>query len=279
MTHILPGLRPPPRSGKRVASERASRRNFYCVSALFFAASAAVTIVWCASMSTMGEMKMPGGWTMSMLWMRMPGQSWPGAAASFLGMWVAMMASMMLPSLTPMLWRYRVDVATINETRLARLTALISLGYFFVWVVLGMAVFAVGATLAALEMKLPVVARAVPMSVGGVVIFAGTLQFTTWKAHQLALCRMAPMCGRTFSADSAAWRHGLRLGLRCSGCCAGLTAALLVVGVMNLPAMTVVTAAITLERLAPAGERIARAIGVVILGIGVFLIAHACWQG
>jgi len=31
---------------------------------------------------------MPGGWTMSMAWVRMPGQSWPVAAASFLGMWV-----------------------------------------------------------------------------------------------------------------------------------------------------------------------------------------------
>jgi hypothetical protein len=38
----------------------------------------------------MGEMPMPGGWTMSMAWMRMPrqtsGQTWPGVAASFLGM-------------------------------------------------------------------------------------------------------------------------------------------------------------------------------------------------
>ena len=58
-------------------------------------------------MSAMGEMPMPGGWTMSMAWMRMPGQTWPGAAASFLGMWVVMMVAMMLPSLVPMLWRYR----------------------------------------------------------------------------------------------------------------------------------------------------------------------------
>ena len=35
--------------------------------------SAATTIVWCASMSAMGGMPMPGGWTMSMAWMRMPG--------------------------------------------------------------------------------------------------------------------------------------------------------------------------------------------------------------
>ena len=68
-----------------MASERAFQRAFFGVSALLFAASAAVTIVWCASMSAMGEMPMPGGWTMSMAWMRMPGQTWPSAAASFLG--------------------------------------------------------------------------------------------------------------------------------------------------------------------------------------------------
>ena len=62
-----------------------SQRAFFGVAALLFAASAAVTVVWCASMSGMGGMLMPGGWTMSMVWMRMPGQTWPGAAASFLG--------------------------------------------------------------------------------------------------------------------------------------------------------------------------------------------------
>src|SRR5476651_2625981 len=86
-----------------MVSERVSQRAFFGVSALLFAASATATIVWRASMSPMGEMPMPGGWTMSMAWMRMPGQTWPGAAASFLGMWVVMMAAMMLPSLAPML--------------------------------------------------------------------------------------------------------------------------------------------------------------------------------
>jgi hypothetical protein len=44
---------------------------------------------------------------------------------------------------------------------------------------------------------------------------------------------------------------------------------------MDLRAMAVVTAAITIERLAPAGERVARAIGVVAVGAGLFLIARA----
>ena len=55
-----------------------SERAFFGVSALLFAASAAATVVWCASMSATGGMPMPGGWTMSMAWMRMPGQTWTG---------------------------------------------------------------------------------------------------------------------------------------------------------------------------------------------------------
>jgi predicted metal-binding membrane protein len=263
-----------------MVSDRASERALFGVSALLFAASAAVTILWCASMSAMGEMPMPGGWTMAMAWMRMPGQTWPGIAASFLGMWVVMMVAMMLPSLVPMLRRYREAVGRTGETRLGRLTALVGVGYFFVWTVFGMAAFPLGAMLAAVEMQEPDLAGAVPIAVGMVVLIAGALQFTAWKAHHLAYCREAPGCSHTLPADAGtAWRHGLRLGLHCSSCCAGLMVILLVTGVMDLRAMAVVAAAITVERLAPAGEPVARAIGAVAVGVGLFLIAQAAGLG
>jgi predicted metal-binding membrane protein len=253
---------------------------FFSASALLFAASAAVTIVWCASMSAMGGMPMPGGWTMSMAWMRMPGQTWPGAAASFLGMWVVMMVAMMLPSLVPMLWRYREAVGGAGQARLGGLTALVGVGYFFVWTVFGMAAFPVGVVLAAIEMEQPAVARAVPLLIGVVVLIAGALQLTAWKARQLACCREEPGPGGTLPADAGtAWRHGLRLGLQCSRCCAGLTVILLVMGVMDLRAMAVVGAAITAERLAPAGERVARAVGAVVMGGGLLLVARASGLG
>jgi predicted metal-binding membrane protein len=86
------------RTLERTFSERTSERAFLGVSALLFAASAAVTIVWCASMSAMGGMPMPGGWTMSMAWMRMPGRR-GRRRGDVLGMWVVMMVAMMLPSL------------------------------------------------------------------------------------------------------------------------------------------------------------------------------------
>jgi predicted metal-binding membrane protein len=246
---------------------------FLGVSALLFVASAAATVGWCASMSAMGGMPMPGGWTMSMAWMQMPGQTWPGFAASFLGTWVVMMLAMMLPSLAPMLWRYRVTVGRIRATRLGWLTALVGGGYFFVWTLFGMAAFPLGVTLTTLVMQQPALARAIPIAVGVVVLIAGAYQLSTWKARELASCRAEP--GMLPADPGTAWRHGLRLGLHCSRCCVGLMAILLVIGVMDLRAMAAVAAAITIERLAPAAERVARATGVVVVCAGLFLIGNA----
>jgi predicted metal-binding membrane protein len=265
---------------RQMGPERTSERVFFGVSALLFLASAALTIVWCASMSAMDGMPMPGGWTMSMVWMRMSAQTWPGAAVSFIGMWVVMMLAMMLPSLVPMLWRYREAVDRTGKPRLGPLTVVVGVGYFFVWTVFGLVAYPLGVLLATIEMQQLSLARAVPIAVGVVVLIGGALQFGAWKARQLACCRELPERGRTLAADArTAWRHGLRLGLHCSQCCFGLMAILLVVGVMDLRAMAVVTAAITVERVAPAGERIARAIGIVVVGAGLFLIARAAGLG
>jgi predicted metal-binding membrane protein len=195
-------------------------------------------------------------------------------------MWIVMMLAMMLPSLVPMLWRYRLAVDRAGGSRLAGLTALVGMGYFAVWTGLGLAAFPLGAALAAIEMREPALARAVPIAVGVVVVLAGALQLTAWKTRQLACCRVVPGRSRTLPVDAGtAWRHGVRLGLRCSRCCAGPMAILLVMGVMDLRAMAVVALAITLERLAPAGARVARATGAVAIGAGWVLIARAIGLG
>jgi predicted metal-binding membrane protein len=243
------------------------------VSALLFAMSGALTVAWCGSMASMAGMPMPGDWTMSMAWMRMSGQSWSAAAASFLGMWIVMMVAMMMPSLVPMLGRYRRGVA--GRGRLGALTVLVGSGYFFVWTLFGVLVFPLGVALATIAMAMPALARAVPVAIGFVVVLAGVLQFTAWKARHLACCRGASGRGCVISADfHTAWKYGVRLGIHCTYCCAGLTAVLLVVGVMDLRAMAVVGGAITLERLAPAGYRVAKVVGVVVVGAGLYLIAR-----
>jgi predicted metal-binding membrane protein len=73
----------------------------------------------------------------------------------------------------------------------------------------------------------------------------------------------------------SSWRYGVGLGFHCTQCCAGLTAALLVTGIMNVPGMLAATAAITLERLAPADRRVPQLIGTVLLGAGLCLIGRA----
>src|SRR5690349_14583747 len=133
-------------------------RTSHGFAALPIIGSAAVTIAWCGSMADMDGMPMPGGWTMSMAWMRMPGQTWTGAAASFLGMWVVMMIAMMLPPLLPMLQRYRGAVGRTGAP-LARLTALAAAGYFLVWTVFGMVAFLLGDALAIVEMQQPALSR------------------------------------------------------------------------------------------------------------------------
>jgi len=176
--------------------------------------------------------------------------------------------------LVPMLWRYRRTVGTAGATRLGRLTAVVSLGYFSIWAAFGLLVFPLGAALAEVAMRLPAVARLAPRAAGLTVVTAGLLQFTAWKARQLDRCRETPGGGAMLRADAAtAWRYGTRLGLHCSYCCCGLTASLLLIGVMNPCAMAIVTVAVNAERLA--GKRVARAIGAAVMAAGFVLILRA----
>jgi predicted metal-binding membrane protein len=252
----------------------AREQAFLATSALLFAASVWVTIYECRSMSS--GMAMPGGWTMSMAWMRMPGQTWLGAAASFMGMWVVMMLAMMLPSLVPMLLRFRRSVREQGgaHLHLGELTTIAAAGYFCVWIILGAVVYPIGVSLSAAEMRWPVFMRVVPGETGVVVLLAGVIQLTSWKARQLRRCRDASVCDPRTPAAGTAWHHGLRLGADCALCCAAFMTVLLVTNVMNLTTMAVVTAAITVERVAHTPERVARVFGVAMVAFGLLTIAR-----
>lgn len=257
-------------------TRRTSQLSFVGVLALLFASSSAATVVLCRSMSNMGYMQMPGGWTMSGVWMLMPNQTWFGAAASFLLMWTIMMGAMMLPSLAPMLRQYR-DLSTgAGNERLDGLTTVVGAGYFFVWTAIGLVVFALGFALSEVEMERPDLSRYAPVAVGIMVLVIGALQFTPWKAHSLACCRETPAGTLALTANAAtAWRHGLRLGLRCVSCCFGLMMILIAFGVMDLRLMAVLTVAITAERLSSNGVQVACGIGCVTVAAGLYLIAKA----
>ncbi len=180
--------------------------------------------------------------------------AWAAAPAAFIGMWVLMMVPMMLPSVLPVLWRCR------------RAAAPVGVGYVVVWAVLGVAALPMSIALTGLS----------PVATGMIVAIAGAWQFTSWKAHHLA-CFRNPAPGRVAPRAGvyAALRHGTRLGLECVRCCGNLMVIPLAFGTMDLRAMAVVGAAITLERLAPTSERVARGVGVAAVMTGLILIASA----
>jgi predicted metal-binding membrane protein len=263
-------------AGIVVLKERVPRGRehaFLGASSLLFLASATATVYWCTHMS--GGMTMPGGWSMSMAWMRMPGQGWLGAAATFMGMWVVMMVAMMLPSLVPMLSIYRRSIRAPGETHLGIVTAIAAAGYFFVWAVFGTLVYSIGLATAAAEMSLPVLAQSVPIAIGVVLLLSGFIQFTAWKSRELTHCRNAANREPESPDARSAWRHGLRLGVHCSLCCSGLMMVLLVTGVMSLGAMALVAAALTAERFAPRPERAARVTGALVIVAGVVVLTRA----
>jgi hypothetical protein len=113
----------------------------------------------------------------------------------------------------------RPDAVALPESveahgaRLEALTALAATGYFLVWAIAGLAVFALGSVLGSVEMRYSTLARTVPIAVGVIVLVAGAMQLTAWKARVLACCRGSLGPRRLPDDAGTAWRHGLRLGL------------------------------------------------------------------
>ena len=185
----------------------------------------------------------------------------PAAAALIM---VAMMAAMMLPSVAPTLWRYYRQLRAMRVPQAGQQTALFAVGYASVWVVIGLALFAFPFS------------RVASWAAAAVVLCAGALQCSRWKTKQLLRCDKVCVSARAIPGNiMAVWRDGCRLGIDCGLSCAAPVAVLCVAGLMDARMMVVITAAITAERVAPAGARIARLTGAIAIVIGVVLCVQA----
>jgi predicted metal-binding membrane protein len=208
-------------------------------------------------------MPMAGGWTMSMAWMRMPGQSWPEAFGLFVAGWAVMMTAMMMPSIAPVM---------IGHRRPLR----VALAYFGVWIAAGALAYPIGAAIATEWMSSRAVAARVPLAIGAACVLAGLAQLTRWKMRELARCRDRSCCARgRRPGPRDAWRDGARIGGHCLRCCAPPMLVLCALGVMDVAPMAIVCAAISAERLAPRPKWIVRATGVAAIVFGAIVIARA----
>lgn len=228
-------------------------------------------------------MPMPGGWAMSMAWMRMGHQSIPTHAAMFLVMWTAMMVAMMLPSVMPavLLHRRLMRARAERGRQAAGSHALLLAGYFAVWVAFGVVAYAIGMSLASAAMRSVRVSVLVPAATGAALAAAGTYQLTRWKHICLRHCR-SPLeffARHDIRRPADSWRFGLHHGVYCAACCWGLMVIQLALGVMSVPLMALVALVILLEKQWRHGETLARVVGAASLGGGVFLALRATIRG
>jgi len=232
--------------------------EFIAICVLAFGASVAATAYFCRSICS--EMEMPGGWTMSMMWMPMDGQSWFASATSFLFMWLAMMVAMMIPSALPTFLRVRRQWVSL---------CCIASGYFAIWLAAGIGLYALGAASAAVAMRSEFFSRAVPWLFGGSLIAAGAVQFTRWKMTHLLRCRSPFGCGISCLNHETSFRLGCKQGVACCLCCAGPMTIQLALGIMNPLVMTLIAMVIAAEKLLRRPEVIARIVGLSAIVAGV----------
>jgi predicted metal-binding membrane protein len=162
--------------------------------------------------------------------MEMMDGAWP--LASFMWLWLAMSAAMMLPTIVP---------ATYLAAALGRSATLFVLGYAVVWAATGLLAFGAARVLDGAALWLAV----------GAVLLAAVYQLTPLKHACLRRCR-SPM-GRLVRRQPL--RAGLEHGALCLGCCWALMLALIALGIGSMIWMVALAAVVLVEKVAPLGER------------------------
>jgi predicted metal-binding membrane protein len=205
----------------------------------------------------------------------MPMSDW--SAANWLAvfiMWAVMMAAMMLPTAMPMASVF----ASLNRHRgqAGRTVAFVA-GYLALWTAFAAAATAVQWVLQARGLLSPMIVSMSPVLSAALLVIAGVFQFTPLKQACLRACR-APLGFLLTDWRDGLWgaaRMGIRHGLYCLGCCWALMALLFVGGVMNLMWIAALTLLVAIEKLAPKGDMLAKALGALMIGAGA---ARLIWR-
>jgi len=262
---------------EQVVSSPSDRAEWWAraIASCIFLVAAVSTIYSARGMSD--GMSMPGGWTMPMMWMAMPGQSLAPLALFFLLMWQAMMIAMMLPSSWPMLELYTRVARHTGERRPMLNTFIAGAGYFTVWAAFGAVAFAAGFEVSRAAMLSPRLSRGVPAAAGLSLVFAGIWQLTPLKQACLKHCREPLLfLGHAYRPGlRAAFGVGLRHGAFCAACCWALMLIQLLLGIMNLAVMVTVAAIIAFEKLWRSGPVLAHVVGVLSIAGGLGLILRS----
>jgi len=230
-------------------------------------ASLAAVIALCWGWIAPMALDMYGPMTGSSAWMMTRTWDFTHQALLF-AMWTVMMIGMMLPSAAPAVFLYASTARRNAESErvLARVFAFAA-GYLVVWIIFSLIATALQLGLTKASLLSPMMELRSRWLGGGLVLIAGTYQFTPWKRKCLECCR-------SVVDQPGAFQTGMRNGISCLGCCWALMLLLFVVGVMNLWWLTLLTIFAVLEKLALGRCRCTRLSGVLLLAAGVWMLRY-----
>jgi predicted metal-binding membrane protein len=194
-----------------------------------------------------------------------------GTFGWFLGIWVVMMAAMMLPSVAPTIALY----SRMTSSRAPLAPAMFVAGYLLTWA--GTGVIAFVAANAANWTGGHVLAwdRAGRWIAGATLLVAALYELTPLKDVCLGKCR-SPL-GFLLGSWREGWSGGLRMGLKagawCVGCCWALMASLFALGVMSVGWMVLVAGLIAAEKILPWRRVATYGTTAILLVLGLLLLA------
>jgi predicted metal-binding membrane protein len=198
-------------------------------------------------------------------WSALGGFGW------FLGVWVVMMAAMMLPSVAPTVALY----SRMTQNRSAMLPLIFVGGYLVSWAAAGLAAVAIGAAASAVAGSSLEWDHAGRVLAGMTLLIAAGYQLSPLKDVCLGKCRspLGMLLGSWRDGELGAVRMGMKNGAWCVGCCWALMASLFALGVMSVLWMAVVAGLIAIEKTLPWGKPATYSTAIVLLTLGVMFLA------
>jgi predicted metal-binding membrane protein len=172
--------------------------------------------------------------------MHMGGVTGLGSFGFFVGLWVLMMAAMMLPGAVPAVVRHAHAIGQV------RAVPLFIGSYLAIWTLVGVAVYAL--------YRPPG-----PLATGAIAIAAGVYELTPLKQHFRRRCHESV-------------RSGFEFGLHCVGSSIGLMLLLVALGVMSITWMSAIAAIVLAQKLLPAKPAIDVPLALAIIGLGILIV-------
>jgi predicted metal-binding membrane protein len=193
----------------------------------------------------------------------------------YLGIWVTMMAAMMLPSVAPIVLLFaRVSRERHRQGRTTFVPTWVFLaGYLAAWIAYGILAYGVFRLVTAVDSGFLAWDEAGPYVAGGAITAAGVYQLTPLKELCLRHCRgpMHFILHGWREGRIGALRMGAEHGLYCVGCCWGLMVILFALGVMSLFWMAAVAGIIFAEKVLPNGLRLSRIFALAFVAFGIWV--------